>query len=474
MPTIQKRGSSYQITASVGYARSGRQIRRTMTWTPPPGMSSAQADREAQRQAYRFEDQVQSGQTAADGSIRLEDFTQIFLDRHGVNLKAKTRYDYQTAMEVLNRYIGRYKLSELKPGHIAALYTQLQREGVREREMALPIGDFKAIMDERKLNMVKLTKLSGVSNWSLRQCKKGEAIASGAAEKIAQALELPMESLFRIERDTRPLAPGTIHVYHRALSAVLSKAVKWGNIPTNPAAGADLPSIARRRAKYLDEPDARRLLELLQAEPIKWRALVTFDLLSGLRRAELLGLRWCDVDFGHQLLHIRQTWNYLPGEGCYLDTPKTPDGERPLKLSRTAMQLLTELQVWQAHQAEILGDVWQNEDDRIFTAEDGKPLFPDSITNWFTAFVRRSGLPEVTVHSLRHTYASLMIADNTPLVVVAHSLGHAQVSTTSNIYAHVIADAEAKATEVYDKFADVVPRIRTSTTNSDGEKGAAG
>ena len=128
--------------------------------------------------------------------------------------------------------------------------------------------------------------------------------------------------------------------------------------------------------------------------------------------------------------------------------------------------MLPELEIWQAQQAETLGDIWCNEDDRIFTAEDGRPLFPDSITNWFHAFVQRSGLPEISVHSLRHTYASLMIADHTPLVVVAHSLGHAQVSTTSNIYAHVIADAEAQAAEIMDRFADLVPTTETAKSKN--------
>ena len=461
MPTIQKRGASYQIAVSNGYTRDGRQIRRTMTWTPPAGMSAHQVEREVQRQAYLFEAQVQTGQAAMDGSIRLEDFTEIFLTQYAqLQLKPKTVYDYRQAMGVVNQYIGHYKLGDIQPGHVAALYAQLQQKGVRAKETAVPVADLGALLSKRQLTAAKLREQAGVSDWSLRQAKKGEGIAVESAQKIAAALHLPLAELFEVEHDDRPLAPGTIHVYHRALSAVLRVAVKWGYISKNPAEKADLPSIARRRAKYLDEPEARRLLELLQQEPIKWRALVTFDLLSGLRRAELLGLRWCDVDFDTQVLHVRQTWNYLPGQGCYLDTPKTPDGERPLKLSRTAVQMLLELQIWQTQQAETLGDIWCNEDDRIFTAENGKPLFPDSITNWFHAFVQRSGLPEISVHSLRHTYASLMIADHTPLVV-AHSLGHAQVSTTSNIYAHVIADAEAQAAEIMDRFADLVPTTET-------------
>ena len=204
-----------------------------------------------------------------------------------------------------------------------------------------------------------------------------------------------------------------------------------------------------------------------------WRTIITFDLLSGLRRAELLGLRWCDVDLDARLVHIRQTWNYVPGEGCYLDTPKTEGSERPLRISQTAALLLLGVQQWQEQQAAALGDTWENADGRIFTRDDGHPLFPDAVTKWFTSFVRRSGLPPVTIHSLRPTYASLMIADGIPMVIVSHSLGHAQVSTTTNIYAHVIAAAEARAVEVSERFSDDVAKI-TPISPIKKEKRAAG
>jgi integrase len=114
--------------------------------------------------------------------------------------------------------------------------------------------------------------------------------------------------------------------------------------------------------------------------------------------------------------------------------------------------LLQEYKQWQDAQREKLGDAWEDQDGRVFTTDSGAPLFPDSISQWFTKFIKRSGLPKVTVHSLRHTYASLMIAEGTPLVVVSHQLGHAQPSTTANIYAHVIKSAEAKAAQTFDKL----------------------
>lgn len=472
MATIQKRGNGYRITVSNGYNIEGRQLRETLTWIPTPDMTPKQIERELHRQAMLFEDKVKH-KTAKDGGIRLVDFTEIYMERYAKqNLKKKTAYGYQTKMAEINQALGHIRLKDLKPGHIAAFYANLQEEGMRVRALAVPKIDFATWMKERDTTMVDLSRDTGVSLWTLKQLKRGNSVDYKSAQTLAAALGLNYGETFNTQRDNTPLKPGTIHTYHRVLSAVLHRAVKWKYIDSNPAERADLPSIAHRRAKYLDEPDAWKLLDLLQKEPIVWRAIITFDLLSGLRRAELLGLRWCDVDFNNWVLMIRQTWNYVPGEGCFIDTPKTGGSERFLKISHTAIDLLLGVQRWQEQQAAALVDAWNNQDGRVFTGEDGRPLFPDSISKWFSAFVKRSGLPPVTVHSLRHTYASLMIADGTPLVNVSHSLGHAQVSTTNNIYAHVIAAAEAKAAAVSDRFSDAVIKLTPGAAPKEKKKAA--
>lgn len=190
------------------------------------------------------------------------------------------------------------------------------------------------------------------------------------------------------------------------------------------------------------------------------RAPIVFDLLSGLRRAELLGLRWQDIDLDTGVLHIVQTSNYVSGTGVYVSTPKTEDSTRFLRVSRTAILMLLEYKAWQDDMKAKVGDAWEGTDDRVFTNEVGRPIFPTSLTQWMGKFIKRTGLPSSSVHSLRHTYASLLIADGTPVVVVSNNLGHAQVSTTSDIYSHIISSAEAKAVEVMDRFSeDIHPKF---------------
>ncbi len=184
-------------------------------------------------------------------------------------------------------------------------------------------------------------------------------INCSSADAIAAALHQKTEALFDLVSHSEPLSPATIRANHRTLSSILEKAVKWHRIPMNPAEGAELPSLTERQARYLDDPEARRMLQLLQEEPIKWRAPIAFDLLSGLRRAELLGLRWQDVDFDTCVLHIVQTSNYVSGSGVYIGTPKTEDSNRHLKVSRTAIMLLLEYKAWQDEMKAKVGDAWE-------------------------------------------------------------------------------------------------------------------
>lgn len=465
MATIKKQGRGYKITVSRGYDINGKQLREHMTWIPDPGMTARQIEKELNRQAVLFEEKVNASGVHS-GNIRLSDFTEIFFRDHAEqNLKQKTLFGYRKNMAIANKALGHIKLKELRPAHIAAFYSNMREKGMRVREIATPKFDFAAWLDENGTSMAEMARRTGLSIKTVTQVKYKKTIAKKSAVTLAEAMGMVPNEAFTFVKDMQPLSTTTLRIIHRTLSAVLGRAVKWGYIQNNPAALVDLPSRDNTRAAFLDEDDARRLLELLADEPIKWRTIITFDLLSGLRRGELAGLRWPDIDIEHQVIYIRQTYNYTPEAGHYVDTPKTANSDRTLRVSQSAILLLLEYQKWQDNQRALLGDAWEDKDNRVFTTDVGAPINPDSITKWFTAFIKRSGLPKVTVHSLRHTYASLMIFNGVPLIAVSRQLGHAQSSTTANIYAHVIASAEARAAQTFDRFDDVIltDKHQTST-----------
>lgn len=471
MATVEKRGKSYRITIAAGIDVNGKQIRHRLVWTPDEKLTPRQVEKELNRQVVRFEEQVKTGSSALDGNVRFIDFTERYMRDYGrLNLKPTTLSNYERNLIRINQAIGHIRLKDLTPMHIQVFYRNLQEKGIRQHTAAIATPALAEWITQQHISKSAFAKKACITHQTVGQAIKGNAVSQASAEKIAVAIGLEVKELFTVNTDTTPLAPATIHSYHRTISSILEKAVKWKCIPNNPAERAELPSLAGRKARYLDEPDAKRMLHLLQAEPVKWRAPIIFDLLSGLRRAELLGLRWQDVNLSDGVVHIVQTSNYVSGKGVYISTPKTEDSNRYLRVSRTAILILLEYKRWQDAMREKVGDAWKGvpEDDRIFTNEEGQPIFPTSITQWMRKFIKRTGLPPACVHSLRHTYASLLIADKTPLVVVANNLGHAQTSTTSDIYSHIIASAEAKAAEVLDKFSDDIHPKFTPNEKKEG------
>lgn len=311
MATIQKQGRGYKITVSQGYDYSGKRIRQYMSWIPEPGMTEKQIKKELDRQAVLFEEQVKTG-ASADANIRLADFADKFMTEYAQPyLKPKTVRTYTENLVRIKQALGHIRLCDLKTGHINSFYRNLQESGIRNRTTAVCKIDLQAKIGTQRGALTAFTNRTSVSRATIKQAIAGQPISQESADAIAQALEVKTSKAFTLTTHGEPLAPASVISYHRTLSSILSRAVKWGYIQINPADAAEKPSLVGHEAAYLEEDDARRLLELLQAEPVKWRAPITFDLLSGLRRAELLGLRWQDVGLDEHTITIRQTSNWF-------------------------------------------------------------------------------------------------------------------------------------------------------------------
>lgn len=445
---------SYLIRVSYGYSIDGKQHKKAMTWTPPEGLTPAKTKKALAAVALKFEEQINAG-TLQDGTIRFYEFAERYMkDYASKNLKRKTFSEYQNRLVRINTALGNIRLCDLRTGHINSFYANLLDEGIRLGGKFSAKTDIAAMLKAQKLTKTAFSQKAGVCIHAVRAAATGGNVDRSTAEKISAAFGKKLSDLFAPCGEAATLSNSSVRTYHATLSSILGKAVKWGLIANNPATNAELPKLKRPEAAHLDEADAKRLMELLQREQMNYRCAVTLDLLSGLRRGELLGLRWADIDFNSKTVTVNQTSNYLPKVGVYTDTPKNETSVRPLKLSHSLFLLLGEYRRWQDEQRELCGDQWQDKDGRVFTSMFGSPIHPDTLSSWFKTFVRKNRFPDVHFHSLRHTYASLMIADGTPLVIVSRRLGHAQVSTTSNFYSHVIQSADEKAAQISDRFAE--------------------
>jgi integrase len=220
-------------------------------------------------------------------------------------------------------------------------------------------------------------------------------------------------------------------------------------IPSNPASRVKPPKVARTESKFLDEKETAKLLALLEGETIQYSTMIKMFIYSGLRRGEMCGLEWDDIDFENQIITVRRSSQYVLGKGIYTKETKTENSDRTIKLPSQAFEVLKEYKVWQTQERLKMGDRWGNS-DRIFTQWDGKPIHPDTITGWFHDFIAKTDLLQITIHSLRHTNITLLLAAGVPLRTVSYRAGHVQTSTTQNIYAHAIRTADEMASEALD------------------------
>lgn len=243
------------------------------------------------------------------------------------------------------------------------------------------------------------------------------------------------------------LSGKTILEVHRLLHTVLEQAVMEGLIPYNPAARVEPPKREKSDPVYYQPEEVSAILSALKEEGEQWRMLVLLLLVSGCRRGEALGLKWEDVSFEYNRIHICRNVLYTKEKGVYVDTPKTENSTRYITIPTDIMAELRKHKAWQSAERMRLGTYYENE-GYVFTQENGSPLHPCSVTSWMTKFSKRHGLPHLNAHGFRHTMASMLIYNGVDPVTVSHRLGHDQVSTTTNIYSHMIADADSRSADV--------------------------
>ena len=442
MSSIRKRGDTYQIRVSCGYNSQKKQIIKTMTFKPNPNMTEKQIQKELERQAVLFEEKCRTGRFL-DGNIKLSDFIEKwFSDYAEKQLKAKTIARYQALVARINPLLGHIQLDKLQPHHLIEFYNEISKGGIREDVKYKPASDFGERMRKKKLDRLTLAQKVGVSEYVIRRCLSEENISKKTAKKILRVLP---HSLKEIKND-EPLSPKTIQHYHRFLSSVLNTAVKWQVIPYNPSTRVKPPKSEKKEAVYLDEKEALALVKALKKEPLRYRTMIMLLLYSGMRRGELLGLEWSDIDFENNLISISKASLYLPDRGIYEDTTKNESSERIIKIPKEMVKLLEEHKEEQENMRLNYKGEW-HENNKVFTGLDGRPLHPDSVTGWFHRFIKRNNFPPICIHSLRHTNATLLIAGGTDIKTVANRLGHSTPSVTGSIYAHAIKSADEAAAD---------------------------
>ena len=381
--SIEKRGkNSYRLTVSEGFDLNGKPMIHRKT------VHGTKKDAEVE--LAKFVTEVQNGLIIDGKSLKFSEFTEIWKRDYGSKELAPSTYKrYCRILETrLLPYFGHFYINKIRPTDIMKFYDLLEKDTQLVR-------------------------------------KKGN---NGSKTK-------------------KPLSGKTILEHHRLLRAMLHKAVYWQLIVANPAERVQPPKARKPKRKSYDDEQTKILLEnleLLSSEDTKYKVAIILTVFTGVRLGELMGLEWQDVDFKNGIISINRSSQYLADMGVFTKVPKTESSIREIAIPEFIISLLEEYKLWYEEQKSIYGELW-TDSDRLFVQADGKPMHPSTISKWFVKYVGQIGLPVINFHGLRHTNASLLVAQNIDIAVISARLGHAQISTTLDFYVHPLLSHNRKA-----------------------------
>jgi len=245
------------------------------------------------------------------------------------------------------------------------------------------------------------------------------------------------------------LSPRTVRHHYVTLHNVLGSAVKLGLLARNPADGVSPPRYQRHQWQSLSEYGVSSVLEAAKSSP--YHVLFYVALFTGMRRSELLALRWCDVDLLLCRVQVSRSLHQLRHGEVAITQPKSARSRRMVSLPPSAVQVLQEHKGEQARHRAAVGKELR-EDDLVFSGPSGKPLRPDTITHAWVKLVRRIGLEGIRLHDARHTHASLMLKQGVHPKIVQERLGHASIQMTLDTYSHVAPGLQEAAAAGFDKM----------------------
>lgn len=442
--------NTYKLITCQGYDVKGKKIRKSKSVKLSDSLTEKQREKELNRLLTLFEEEVQNGNYLDGNKITFADFTKTWLDNYGkIKLAPATYVSYKTKLEHrILPAIGHIKLGKMQPTNLLQFYQKLNDDNIRLDGKYTPDKELCKIL--RPYTVPQLEKMTGITFKTCQRLQRGKDTDYKTAKRICLYFKLDFKKMFTYTQ-AKNLSEKTIRTYMGVISVILSTAVKWNIIKDNPAQRVDYKKAKKSKVRYYDDEQIADMLDALKNEPLMYAVMVYLAIDTGMRKGELAGLKWSDVDFEKSTININKQRNYVTGYGVLESPPKTDAGIRTVTISQTVLNLLKSYKKEQLQNRLKFGNAWKNE-PYVFLHEDGSAIYPNRPYMWFTNFLKRHNLPKITFHQLRHSNASLLISSGEDVVTVSGRLGHSDKSITLNTYSHIIKSKEAQVANKMDKF----------------------
>ena len=447
---------SYRVQVKAKNQRTGKFEAKAITWKKPLELTETQAKKELQRIALELEERFNkqlNGLLAVDNDITFIDYAERWLEKikntRFLNYYVKGR----DCLKKFYKYFGNIKLNQITPVMVQGFLDDMMMKRY-EKKSARLTGDLNQYLKSHCIKQVDALKKIGISKSILASANAGYCVRIENAEKICNALELKYDDYFTTEIQSHAYAKETIMKLKRTLATILADAKRQRLVEHNFAFRDYIAPIQgyKKEVKILNDKEAKILANYLHTESNpRWKIALLTVLFMGLRRGELAGLEWKDIDYENKTMTIARSVQDIIGFGLITKEPKTENSKRTISMPDKLIDYLKEYEVWWLNQKKYLGDRLGNT-DRLFCTEDGTDISPGLFRVWLQKTLAKVDLPKVTLHSLRHTNITLQLVAGVDMKTVSARAGHSKSSTTSDFYSHFIKNSDIHASEVINKI----------------------
>jgi integrase len=397
----------------------GRQGSRRQ-WTKG-GFTSAKAAAEARLDILAAD---HAGLLPTDGKQTVADWLTAWLDGKvgAESIRATTEVSYRTHVDnYLIPHLGHLRLVDLRPQHVTRMLIDIRTEH-----------------DDR----IAAAKETNAKLQAEADAINADRTKTGKRPVKPKRVPVP-----------RPFGAATAQRVRATLRSSLAAAVKAGDVPRNVAALADVAKGSRPRVKVWEPEQLGEFLDAIAADNERLYPMLHLAAFAGLRRGELCGLRWQDVDLEARTVDI--TWQRTAARHKVVESrPKTEESESMVDIDAGTADVLNTWRKQQIAERLAWGPAWQDT-GLVFTREDGSGEHPDFVTYKFEKLVERHNMPRISLHKLRHLAASLQLAAGVDIAIVSKRLRHSSIKITNDTYGHMIGTIGRQAAEA---AAALVPR----------------
>ncbi len=439
-----KNGKSYTIQVKA----NGKFISTTIK--APENMRQAEITRYINRMAAEFEEKVRTSPKTDKQNMNFSECAEQWLNA-GQGSKSQTYLvNCEKIISDLNRFIGSKPLKTITRADCERIFVYLNNRTIETSRARLikPIDEF---LVNQKIGVV--SEECGFNRITMQMIRKGKIVQIETATALAKCLGFKMTDYFEITNEIRLYSKESKLKYRRTLNAILNYAVENEYVNRNIASSKSIKNMISGQLKEKDILSYAETLQLINAikreENIKIKTAVAILFYTGMRKSELCGLEWKDINLFEHKISINRNSIFIPRVGLITKAPKTEKSKRVIKICNYLNEILIAYKNWYIKEKERLGDYF-HDTDRLMVLDNGTPINPETINHWLTDLLIKNGIRKVTPHSLRHTHITLQLRDGVSVKVIARNVGHCDASMILKVYSHYLAEDEDTTANLFD------------------------